>query len=156
MWLKETDGKVAKFPYSKKDLQEDFPNTSFPASLTPDVLIHFGVHEVIVSPSIPLFDEDTQYISLGEPTKNSNGTYVRSYEVLDLSKEAVKERRKALEKKYKERTKNKLDEVYQEIFLTYTMKGKQVPSEWLDYVDKIKANKEPSSKTATWPEKPNV
>ena len=44
-----SNGTVLKYPYSIKELKKDNPNTSFPATISDEVLSEFNVQKVFFS-----------------------------------------------------------------------------------------------------------
>jgi hypothetical protein len=73
------------YPYSESDLRKDFPNTSFPQSLTSSTLLEFGVHQVnyTTKPYEPL-----KKVYEGEPSL-INGEYFEDWIVEDCTEEEI-------------------------------------------------------------------
>ena len=59
MYLKTENGVVTEYPYRFTKVFEDNPNTSFPRLLAPEVLVEYGIYEVISSEH-PTIDRFTQ------------------------------------------------------------------------------------------------
>lgn len=76
---------VLIYPYSESDLRKDFPNTSFPQSITPATLLDFGVYQVnyTTKPNEPL-----KKVYEGEPVL-VNGEYFEDWIVEDCTEEEI-------------------------------------------------------------------
>lgn len=65
MYAKITNGQVAQFPYTELDLLRENPSTSFPTTITNDLLESYGVVKVVRA-ELPEFDEASQKIVDGD------------------------------------------------------------------------------------------
>lgn len=66
MYAKITNGIVTKYPYTISDLQNETPNTSFPASMPDERLEEYGIYLV----------QETAYPSVGFDKNVNEGTPV--------------------------------------------------------------------------------
>ena len=76
---------VLIYPYSESDLRKDFPNTSFPQSITPATLLDFGVYQVNYTTKP---DEPLKKVYEGEPML-VNGEYFEDWIVEDCTEEEI-------------------------------------------------------------------
>lgn len=76
---------VMIYPYNKSDLQKDFPNTSFPESLTSITLLEFDVHQVNYTTKP---DEPLKKVYESEPSL-INGEYFEDWIVEDCTEEEI-------------------------------------------------------------------
>jgi hypothetical protein len=76
---------VLIYPYSESDLRKDFPNTSFPQSITPATLLDFGVYQVNYTTKP---DEPLKKVYEGEPVL-VNGEYFEDWIVEDCTAEEI-------------------------------------------------------------------
>ncbi len=65
-YVKVTNGTVDQYPYTIGQLRRDNPNTSFPKSISEEVLNSYGVYKVVNSET-PTFDIATQYLETVDP-----------------------------------------------------------------------------------------
>lgn len=77
VYVKVENNQVAEYPYSVRSLRNDNPNTSFPKSMSDDMLANWGVYPVTVS-DMPSYTARTQNV-----TQNDNPTLVNSVWTLD-------------------------------------------------------------------------
>lgn len=94
MWIKVTNGKVDKFPYLLHELFEDNPNVSFPAILTSEMLLNYGVVDT-EDTQPPSYDPIIQSITEVTPTLQ-NGVWVRNWVVADLPADEAARNREAM------------------------------------------------------------
>lgn len=66
MYAKITNGIVTKYPYTISDLQNEMPNTSFPAEMPDERLEEYGVYRV----------QETAYSNVGFDKNVNEGTPV--------------------------------------------------------------------------------
>lgn len=66
MYLKTENGVVTEYPYRFTKVFEDNPNTSFPRLLAPEILVEYGIYEVIPSEH-PVINRFTQMYYEGTP-----------------------------------------------------------------------------------------
>lgn len=96
MYVKILNNKVEKYPYNLADLEEDFPNTSFPSNITSSTLEGFGVYKVIET-SPPQLEVHEELIE-NTPILTQEG-WQQQWKVSPLSEEAF-----AFKKDFKART----------------------------------------------------
>lgn len=87
MYVKTIDGAVSKFPYSTWELRQENPNTSFPKSLTSEILESYGVYAV--TENKPDFDHLVQTLTAGTPAPR-DGVWQVDYVAVNLSEEDAK------------------------------------------------------------------
>jgi len=79
MYVKVKDGAVEKFPYLLRQLKEDNPNTSFPASIPEATLNSYGVYTV-TEVTKPTCDYATQEVVENNPVL-ADGVWTQSWSV---------------------------------------------------------------------------
>ena len=89
MRLDETGKTLLAYPYNPEQIRVDFPNTSFPANLTPDVLASFNVVEVREVP--PPVADFNQTVKEGDPRLIS-GTWMQNWKVTKIDAKLLAER----------------------------------------------------------------
>lgn len=80
MYVKVNDGAVDSFPYGLTQLRRDNPNTSFPKSMTEDMLNSFGVYSVQFD-DVPSYDERTQKAEQATTPSQQDGNWVIGWTV---------------------------------------------------------------------------
>lgn len=80
MYVKVSDGSVDSFPYGLTELRRDNPNTSFPKSMTEEMLNSFGVHSVQFD-DVPIYDERTQKAEQATTPSEQDGSWVIGWTV---------------------------------------------------------------------------
>ena len=91
MFVKATNGAIVQYPYSVGLLRRDNPNTSFPKTLSDEVLAEHGVYEV-KSPSAPDHDPETHFVEYAPVPTFVGGAWVYAPSVRPLSAEQIAER----------------------------------------------------------------
>jgi hypothetical protein len=93
MYALVKDGKIVAYPYNVDQLRRDNPNTSFPKTLSKEVLEHFGVFLVLASTP----PDTTYFQTFKEITPVfSEGEWRAAFEVVDMTEEEVSARRESL------------------------------------------------------------
>lgn len=82
MYVRSDNTTVIKYPYTMRDLREEYPNVSFPRSYPDSVLANYGVYPVVETIK-PSFDPDTERVVEINPTE-SNGVWMQAWEVQAL------------------------------------------------------------------------
>ena len=95
MYVKATDATVEAFPYGVSELMRDNPNTSFPESISDEVLARFYVYPVVMQEVPQPFDEITQNVVEVNPTL-VDGSWIQTWEVTAASDTEVADRLSAL------------------------------------------------------------
>ncbi len=80
MYVKVSNGAVNSFPYGLTELRRDNPNTSFPKSMTEDMLNSFGVHSVQFD-DVPSYNERTQKAEQATTPSEQDGNWVIGWTV---------------------------------------------------------------------------
>lgn len=80
MYVKVSNGAVDSFPYGLTQLRRDNPNTSFPKSMTEDMLNSFGVYSVQFE-DVPSYNERTQKAEQATTPSEQDGSWVISWTV---------------------------------------------------------------------------
>jgi hypothetical protein len=91
MFVKATNGKIVQYPYSVGLLRRDNPNTSFPKTISDEVLAEYGVYEV-KSPPAPDHDPETHFVEYAPVPTFVDGAWVYAPSVRPLSAEQIAER----------------------------------------------------------------
>lgn len=91
MFVKATNGAIVQYPYSVGLLRRDNPNTSFPKTISDEVLAEFGVYEV-KSPPAPDHDPETHFVEYAPVPTFVGGAWVYAPSVRPLSAEQIAER----------------------------------------------------------------
>ena len=101
MFVKATNGAIVQYPYSVGLLRRDNPNTSFPKTLSDEVLAEHGVYEV-KSPPAPDHDPETHFVEYAPVPTFVGGAWVYAPSVRPLSTEQIAERTasRALDTRY--------------------------------------------------------
>lgn len=80
MYVKLNDGAVDTFPYGLIQLRRDNLNTSFPKSMTEDMLNSFGVYSVQFD-DVPSYDDRTQKAEQATTPSEQDGSWVIGWTV---------------------------------------------------------------------------
>lgn len=80
MYVKVNDGAIDSFPYGLTQLRRDNPSTSFPKSLTEELLNSFGVYTVQFDDA-PSYDERTQKAEQATTPSEQDGNWVIGWTV---------------------------------------------------------------------------
>jgi len=96
MWVKVLDGQVVGYPYGRQELSADYPNTSFPSTISEGLLAEFGI-AVVRMQDPPEHSPVLQNCSRIEPVFDGQ-SWVETWLVEDASPEEIAERRVALSK----------------------------------------------------------
>lgn len=91
MFVKITNGEITQYPYSVGLLRRDNPNTSFPKSLSSEMLASYGVYEVKTPPA-PDHDPETHFVEYAPVPSFADGSWVYVPSVRPLSSEQIAER----------------------------------------------------------------
>ena len=91
MFVKATNGAIVQYPYSVGALRRDNPNTSFPRTISDEVLAEYGVYEVKTLPA-PDHDPETHFVEYAPVPTFVGGAWVYAPSVRPLSAEQVAER----------------------------------------------------------------
>lgn len=91
MFVKVTNGEITQYPYSVGLLRRDNPNTSFPKSLSSEMLASYGVYEVRTPPA-PDHDPEAHFVEYSPVPSFSDGSWVYAPSVRPLSTEQIAER----------------------------------------------------------------
>ena len=91
MFVKATNGAIVQYPYSVGLLRRDNPNTSFPKTISDEVLAEFGVYEV-KSPPAPAHNPETHFVEYAPAPTFVGGAWVYAPSVRPLSAEQIAER----------------------------------------------------------------
>jgi hypothetical protein len=83
---KVLNGVIAKYPYTREDLQADHPNTCFMSPLVPAALDEFGVAEVALV-NKPAADSGYKVVE-GTPAL-VNGAWTQTWEQVELTPEEI-------------------------------------------------------------------
>uniref|UniRef100_A0A6C0JV23 Uncharacterized protein n=1 Tax=viral metagenome TaxID=1070528 RepID=A0A6C0JV23_9ZZZZ len=85
MYAKIINNQIIEYPYNPENLKLDYPQTSFPASLTPDFLENHNIIN-IVSKGIPTHNKLTHKVVEIDPTYNTTKKqWEQSYSIVNLS-----------------------------------------------------------------------
>ena len=91
MWVKVLDGQVVGYPYGRRELAVDYPNTSFPETISEELLAAFGIAVVRMQdppPHSPIYHNCTRI----EPVFDGEN-WVETWIVEDVSTEETEIRR---------------------------------------------------------------
>ncbi len=88
MYAKITNNIIEKYPFNIRDLQDEFPNTSFPLQMTDESLQEYGVYKVQVDTQ-PSFNERTEYIELATTPSFVNGEAILNWSVVTKTQEQL-------------------------------------------------------------------
>lgn len=88
MYLRIVNSDIT-FPYELRYLSRDFPNISFPKTLSDELLGDYGIYRVIPTPK-PTYDY-TKNVTMGVP-QSIDGAWVQFWDETDASEEEIAER----------------------------------------------------------------
>lgn len=108
MYIKLVNGEIDKFPYNKKMLRQDNPNTSFPKSITDELLVEWEVYPVIIG-SDPEYNIMTQKLVQPSVPLLVDGVWVLTKEVVELTQEEIDNVKNRLVDGYVEAVQRHLD-----------------------------------------------
>jgi hypothetical protein len=91
MFVKITNGKVDKYPYSIGDLRRDNPNTSFPKNIPNETLAGHNVFPVDYEPA-PEFNPMTHRVQSSDVPVNRDGKWILAKTVVPLTQEQIDSR----------------------------------------------------------------
>jgi hypothetical protein len=91
MYVKVKDGVVEAFPYGGGELMRDNPNTSFPATMSDEVLARYGIYPVAPREVPRPFDPVAQNASVIDPVLEG-GVWVQAWAITAASDEEVMQR----------------------------------------------------------------
>lgn len=95
-YVKASSNTVETFPYSISLLRKENPNTSFPKSMSDEMLASWGVYPVVEAPD-PSYDAATQRIEIDTNPTLVDGVWTRNKSVTAMSEIQLAERTKRLE-----------------------------------------------------------
>jgi hypothetical protein len=81
MFVKITNGAVAKFPYNIGELRRENPQTSFPQTIPDATLASYGVYRVTET-TPPIIDSNSQRVT--QSVQNVDGVWTQQWQVQDL------------------------------------------------------------------------
>lgn len=87
MFAKINNNQIEKFPYSLKEMRDEFNNVSFPEDVTDEILAPFGV-VIVQTSSVPQYTSKTQFLSTNQPSL-IDGKWTITYSVVDKSNEQL-------------------------------------------------------------------
>ena len=96
MWVKVLDGQVVGYPYGRRELAADYSNTSFPETISEELLAELGI-AVVRMQNPPEHNSVLQNCTRIEPVFDGQA-WVETWLVEDASPEEIAERRAALSK----------------------------------------------------------
>lgn len=88
MYLRIVNNDIT-FPYELRYLSRDFPNISFPKTLSDELLGDYGIYRVSPTPKPPY--DYTKNVTMGVP-QSIDGTWVQFWDETDASEEEIDER----------------------------------------------------------------
>ena len=86
MYVKVENGELAQYPYTKAQLRNENPNTSFPKGVSDDALEEWGVYKVSF-PAPPDHDPKTQNCDANGTPTLEGGSWVMGWTVTDKTAE---------------------------------------------------------------------
>jgi hypothetical protein len=127
MYIKLKNGNIEKYPYSIIDLKKDNPKTSFPANISSEMLVQFGIYNVnkVAKPSITY----KQNIEEGTP-KLIDGQWTQVWNVTDKPQDEIDEITTSLRA---EAYRNESDSLFFK-----AQRGESTQEEWLNKINEIK------------------
>lgn len=90
MYAKVNGSELVQYPYSFKDLRNDNPNTSFPRSLSTEILTAFNAVEVQKADE-PTYDKRTQTCQRAENPTLVDGTWTLGWVISDKTAAEITE-----------------------------------------------------------------
>lgn len=91
--LISSDGTIATYPYNLAQLRRDNPDVSFPADMSDEVMLEFGVSKVLAVPQ-PDYDLATENVVEGTPVL-LDGAWSQVWTVEAATAEQIAERQRA-------------------------------------------------------------
>lgn len=91
MWVKVLDGQVVGYPYGRRELAVDYPNTSFPEIISEELLAEFGI-AVVRMQDPPSHNQVIQTCVRVEPVFDGQ-SWVETWRVENVPAEEVEARR---------------------------------------------------------------
>lgn len=88
MFVKITNEKVDKYPYTIGDLRKDNPSTSFPKNIPDNVLLEFGVFPVGYEPA-PEYDSITQRLEISSIPVFKDGSWKLTKTIVNKTQEQI-------------------------------------------------------------------
>lgn len=86
-FVKIVNGKVGRYPYTIKDLRQEYLNTSFPQVMSNEVLATFNVYPVTILPD-PVFNARTQKL-VPQPPALIDGVWTVDKNVVEKTQEEI-------------------------------------------------------------------
>lgn len=86
--VKIKDGMIEHFPYTIDDLRSDYPDVSFPMTLTSEILKDFSVYQVFYQP-FPVYDKRTQTLNVAQTPVLINGVWTMTRTVTNKTVEEI-------------------------------------------------------------------
>lgn len=96
MYVKATDSTVEAWPYNPEQVRRDNPSTSFPATLTDELLAAWNIYPVTIAPE-PAFNSATQMVVVDENPALVDGVWTLGSTVVDKSVEDLASEQAAIE-----------------------------------------------------------
>lgn len=96
MYVKATNSTVDAWPYNPQQIRRDNPSTSFPATLTDDLLAAWNIYPVTIAPE-PSFDRATQFVVDNEAPALVDGVWTLGFTVVDRTAEDLASEQAAIE-----------------------------------------------------------
>jgi hypothetical protein len=145
MFVKITNGNVAKFPYSLGELRRDNPQISFPRKIPDAILAEYGVYRVAEAEA-PKVDNKAQRVV--QEVKNVDGVWTQQWRIQNLPDEQASENVRA----HRDRLLAETDWVV----VMHTEKGTNIPLEWEVYRQSLRdiTNQTGFPHAVDWPTKP--
>lgn len=150
MYAKITNNIVEKYPFNIRDLQIEFPNTSFPLLMSDEALQEFGVYKVTVEAQ-PSFNDRTQYIELATTPTFANGQATLTWSVVNKTDAQLLQDNADMAKSVRATRDAKLAET------DWRFRSDMNPSqEWKDYCQALRDLPDQTGFpwTITWPTQP--
>ena len=88
VYVKVENSQVAEYPYSVRSLRNDNPNTSFPKSMSDDMLANWGVYPVTVSDP-PSCTARTQNVAQDDNPTLVNNVWTLGWTVSDKTADEI-------------------------------------------------------------------
>jgi len=91
MYVKTADGIALVYPYYTDNLIADNPQTSFPSVISDELLANYDVYPVVVEPNPP-YDPATQYIETANLPTLTDGVWVQTKTVVNMTPAQIQAR----------------------------------------------------------------
>ena len=136
-YAKINNGQIDVYPYSIGELRRANPNTSFPDSISDEILTEYGV-VVIVDHPAPSYDRETQKVEQATVPVLENGSWVIGWSIVNFTADELAE--KVADLKTQQQTKRQAA-YYTEADPLFFMsqRGEATVEEWQAKVAEIKA-----------------